>query len=180
MSLVQSWLMRPGRIRDGGQCSVSMQSVPTQGIRRGLAFASIPYAGSAGYPLSLERQMRELTVKTKFLYVLPEAFSLGVPYTDRQRIVVAADEQVAAERQVRSRLAVQGESRPLPAGSDDAGEPLAGRMPLSLPSICNWACRPAGRGRRPEAGVRRPGHGRAQAAPGHLDDRPGRGGGAAF
>jgi hypothetical protein len=69
--------------------------------------------------------MRELTVKTKFLYVLPEAFSLRVPYTDRQRIVVAADEQVAAERQVRSRLAVHGEGRPLPAGSDDAVEPAS-------------------------------------------------------
>lgn len=67
--------------------------------------------------------MRELTVKTKFLYVLPEPFSLATPYTDRQRIVVAADEQVAAERRSRSGLAVQGQGGPLPTQGDDSSEP---------------------------------------------------------
>jgi hypothetical protein len=69
--------------------------------------------------------MRELTVKAKFLYVLPEPFSLATPYTDRQRIVVAGDEQVAAERQSRSRLAPQEQGRPLAARGDDASELVA-------------------------------------------------------
>ena len=79
--------------------------------------------------------MKELTVKTKFLYVLPEPFSLATPYTDRQRIVIAADEQVAAERRSRSRLVVQEQGRPLPAQDDDSSEP-AGRSraaPLGRP-----------------------------------------------
>jgi hypothetical protein len=45
--------------------------------------------------------MRESTVKAKFLYVLQEPFSLDIPYTDRQRVVIAADDAVAEERESR-------------------------------------------------------------------------------
>ena len=90
-----------------------------------LVSAVIPRDGIAGHPLNVERQMRELTVKTKFLYVLPEPFSLTIPYTDRQRLVVAADEQVTAERRSRSQPAVQGEARAHAASADDADEPVA-------------------------------------------------------
>jgi hypothetical protein len=62
--------------------------------------------------------MRESTVKAKFLYVLQEPFSLNIPYTDRQRVVIAADEQVAAERQSRARLAAQSPLLSLPAKSE--------------------------------------------------------------
>jgi len=62
--------------------------------------------------------MRELTVKTKFLYVLPEPFTIDLPYTDRQRIVIAADDQVAKERQSRTGLAEQARHRPLPASGE--------------------------------------------------------------
>ena len=72
--------------------------------------------------------MRELTVKTKFLYVLQEPFTLDIAYTDRQRIVIASDDQVAAVRQSRARLPEQARRRSLPAGGErtaaggDAGE----------------------------------------------------------
>jgi hypothetical protein len=49
--------------------------------------------------------MRDSSVKVKFLYVLQERFSLEIPYTDRRRVVIAPDDQVAAERQARARVA---------------------------------------------------------------------------
>ena len=64
--------------------------------------------------------MRELTVKTKFLYVLQEPFSLDIPYTDRQRIVIAADEHVAAERHSRARLEEQARAWPTDRWDFDA------------------------------------------------------------
>jgi hypothetical protein len=76
--------------------------------------------------------MRELTVKTKFLYVLQETFTLDIAYTDRQRIVIASDDQVAAERQSRAGLPGPAGHRSLPAGGEpttaggDAGVPAAG------------------------------------------------------
>jgi hypothetical protein len=60
---------------------------------------------TAGFLLSLEWQMRDSSVKVKFLYVLQERFSLEIPYTDRRRVVIAPDDQVAAERQARARVA---------------------------------------------------------------------------
>jgi hypothetical protein len=50
-----------------------------------------------------------MTLKPKHLVVLPEPFSLDIPYTDRQRVVIVADEQVDAERRWRA---------------GEAGEPL--------------------------------------------------------
>jgi len=67
--------------------------------------------------------MRESTVKAKFLYLLQEPFTLDIPYTDRQRVVIVADEQIAAERQSRDRLTEQARREPLPAESE--------RMPLT-------------------------------------------------
>ena len=49
-----------------------------------------------------------MSLKSKYLVVLPEPFSLDIPYTDRQRVVIVADEQVDAER--RSRAGRAGES----------------------------------------------------------------------
>lgn len=66
--------------------------------------------------------MRESNVKAKFLYILQEPFSLDIPYTDRQRVVIVADEQVAAERQSRARLA-EAQHQPLPGESE--------RLPMS-------------------------------------------------
>ena len=66
--------------------------------------------------------MRESSVKAKFLYVLPEPFNLDIPYTDRQRVVIAADEQVAAERQSRAHVAEQAGRQIIPA----KGEPPKG------------------------------------------------------
>jgi hypothetical protein len=59
--------------------------------------------------------MKESTLKTKYLYVLQEPFSLDTPYADRQRVVIVTDELVGAERQVRARLAEETEHAPLPA-----------------------------------------------------------------
>ena len=42
-----------------------------------------------------------MSFKSKYLVVLPEPFSLDIPYTDRQRVVIVADEQVDAERRSR-------------------------------------------------------------------------------
>jgi hypothetical protein len=58
--------------------------------------------------------MKESTVRSKYLYVLQEPFSLDIPYTDRQRVVIATDEQVAAERQSRGLLAAQSQRPSLP------------------------------------------------------------------
>ena len=70
--------------------------------------------------------MRELTVKTKFLYVLPEPFTLDLAYTDRQRIVIAADDDVAKERQSRARSSEQARRLPAdrerPPASGDGSE----------------------------------------------------------
>jgi hypothetical protein len=43
-----------------------------------------------------------MNLKPKYLVVLPERFSLDIPYTDRQRVVIVADEQVDAERRSRA------------------------------------------------------------------------------
>jgi hypothetical protein len=43
-----------------------------------------------------------MSLKSKYLVVLPEPFSLDIPYTDRQRVVIAGDEQVDAERSSRA------------------------------------------------------------------------------
>jgi hypothetical protein len=43
-----------------------------------------------------------MSFKSKYLVVLPEPFSLDIPYTDRQRVVIVADEQVDAERRSRA------------------------------------------------------------------------------
>ena len=77
--------------------------------------------------------MRELTVKTKFLYVLQEPFTFDIPYTDRQRIVIAADEHVAAERRSRARLEEQAAGQSSLAAYDhaatsgDVDEPAASK-----------------------------------------------------
>jgi hypothetical protein len=77
--------------------------------------------------------MRELKVKTKYLYLLQEPFTINIPYTDRQRILIAADEAVAAERQSRALLVDQAQQQPLPPGAEDTSagdaedEPVPGR-----------------------------------------------------
>lgn len=43
-----------------------------------------------------------MTLKPKHLMVLPGPFSLDIPDTDRQRVVIVADEQVDAERRWRA------------------------------------------------------------------------------
>jgi hypothetical protein len=48
-----------------------------------------------------------MNVKSKYLVVLRETFSLDMPYADRQRVVIVPDEQVVAER--RSRAGRAGE-----------------------------------------------------------------------
>ena len=62
--------------------------------------------------------MRELKVKTKYLYVLQEPFTLDIPYTDRQRILIAADEHVAAERQSRAGVEEQAQRQPWSPGDE--------------------------------------------------------------
>ena len=61
--------------------------------------------------------MRERNLKAKHLFLLEEPFSLDIPYTDRQRVVIVADEQVGAERLSRGRLAEESERAPLPTES---------------------------------------------------------------
>jgi hypothetical protein len=56
-----------------------------------------------------------MSLKSKYLVVLAEPFSLDTPYTDRQRVVIVADEQVDAER--RSRAGRAGET--MVSGSED-------------------------------------------------------------
>jgi hypothetical protein len=43
-----------------------------------------------------------MAVKPKYMVVLPGQFSLDIPYTDRQRVVIVADDQVEAERRWRA------------------------------------------------------------------------------
>ena len=57
--------------------------------------------------------MKELTLKAKYLVVLQVPFSLDIPYMDRQRIVIVADEQVEAERLSRARSAEEIEQPPV-------------------------------------------------------------------
>ena len=73
--------------------------------------------------------MRESTVKTKFLYVLQEPFNLDIPYTDRQRIVIAADDLVAAERQSRAQIAEQVRRQSLPGGKRAPGQSVSESAP---------------------------------------------------
>lgn len=66
-----------------------------------------------------------MSLKSKYLVVLPEPFSLDTPYTDRQRVVIVADEQVDTER--RSRAGRAGEtmesgSEVMPVTSDLADD----------------------------------------------------------
>jgi hypothetical protein len=56
-------------------------------------------------------------MKARHLVLLEEPFRLDMPYTDRQRVVVVADEQVAAERLSRARLAEERTQTPVPADS---------------------------------------------------------------
>ena len=58
--------------------------------------------------------MREPMLKAKYLVVLPVPFSLDIPYADRQRVVIVADEQVEAERLSRARSAEEREEAPAP------------------------------------------------------------------
>ena len=48
--------------------------------------------------------MREPALKTKHLFLLTEPFSLDIPYSDRQRVVIVPDELVEAERLSRARV----------------------------------------------------------------------------
>ena len=43
-----------------------------------------------------------MDLKSKYMVVLPGPFSLDIPYPDRQRVVIVADEQVSAERRSRA------------------------------------------------------------------------------
>ncbi len=63
--------------------------------------------------------MKVSTLKAKYLYVLQEPFGLDIPYADRQRVVIVADEMVATERQARAQLQLAKEAghSPLPADS---------------------------------------------------------------
>jgi hypothetical protein len=63
--------------------------------------------------------MKVSTLKAKYLYVLQEPFSLDIPYADRQRVVIVADEMVATERQVRAQLAKEAGHSPLTADIED-------------------------------------------------------------
>jgi hypothetical protein len=47
--------------------------------------------------------MATSNLKTKYLLLLPEPFTLEIPYADRQRVVIVADEHVEAERRARKR-----------------------------------------------------------------------------
>jgi hypothetical protein len=49
--------------------------------------------------------MATSSVKTKHLILLQEPFNLDIPYAERQRVVIVADAQVAAERKARARSA---------------------------------------------------------------------------
>ena len=48
-----------------------------------------------------EKHVRVRNMKTNYLVLLKEPFSLDMPYVDRQRMVVVSDEQVTAERSSR-------------------------------------------------------------------------------
>jgi hypothetical protein len=73
--------------------------------------------------------MREPSLKAKYLLLPKEPFSLDIPYTDRQRVVIVADEQAAAERVSRARVEVTRENANLPTASirtlpnDDLSDP---------------------------------------------------------
>jgi hypothetical protein len=64
-----------------------------------------------------------MTLNPKFLVVRQERFSLDIPYSDRQRVVIVADEQVDAERRARASRASEAAE---PAGE---GRPAASEAP---------------------------------------------------
>jgi hypothetical protein len=78
---------------------------------------------TADFLLNWGWKMKESNLKAKFLCVLQEPFSLDIPYPDRQRVVVVADEQLDVERQSRARVADEARQAPLSAGSK--------RMPMN-------------------------------------------------
>lgn len=66
-----------------------------------------------------------MSLKSKYLMILPEQFSLDIPYTDRQRVVIVADEQVDAERRWRARRAgetIEPGSEVMPVASTPADD----------------------------------------------------------
>jgi hypothetical protein len=122
--------------------------------------------------------MKESTVRSKYLYVLQEPFSLDIPYTDRQRVVIATDEQVAAERQSRGLLAAQSQRPSLP--KERERKPLNGGVSESTgdESRATVAARQLQRGLRglqgAGMGLKRGLDDRARSTVRrHLDDRAG-------
>jgi hypothetical protein len=92
--------------------------------------------------------MKESTVRAKYLYVLQEPFSLDIPYTDRQRVVIARDEQVAAERQSRGLLATHSQRPSLPKERERKPLNSSASEPTSDESRAALAARQLQRGLR--------------------------------
>jgi hypothetical protein len=59
-----------------------------------------------------------MNVKSKYLVVLREPFSLDMHYADRQRVVIAPDEQVDAERRSRAGEIMESQRAGMPVMSD--------------------------------------------------------------
>ena len=59
-----------------------------------------------------------MNVKSKYLVVLREPFSLDMPYADRQRVVIVPDEQVDAERRSRAGETMESQDAGMPVTSD--------------------------------------------------------------
>ena len=59
-----------------------------------------------------------MNVKSKYLVVLQEQFSLDIPYTDRQRVVIVPDEYVDAERRSRTGEIIEFQRTDMPVTSD--------------------------------------------------------------
>ena len=67
-----------------------------------------------------------MNVKSKYLVVLREPFSLDMPYTDRQRVIIVPDEQVDAERRSRAGHADEITESPhavMPVAGDVVADP---------------------------------------------------------
>jgi hypothetical protein len=108
-------------------------------------FACVP-----GWPATLRRRqilalyaklgesVREPSLKARHLIVLRQPFSLDLPYAERQRVVIVADETVEAERLARARRTEPGEHVPqIPdpqevSGGREAGEPAPGQSRVAV------------------------------------------------
>jgi hypothetical protein len=75
-----------------------------------------------------------MSLKSKYLVVLPEPFSLDIPYTDRQRVVIAGDEQVDAERSSRAGRAgeIMESDSEVMQGTSDLADDTAEESPAAV------------------------------------------------